>query len=75
MKSFFICILIDLSRCGVFAVCVVVMLLFAENDIDLIGKIEGLIEKNLEKIEYKETKLLSLMKKVFSAKNVAEMKI
>ncbi|KAK2404656.1 soluble inorganic pyrophosphatase [Trifolium repens] len=46
-----------------------------KNDIDLIGKIEGLIEKNLEKIECKETELLSLMKKVFSAKNVAEMKI
>ncbi|KAK2355513.1 soluble inorganic pyrophosphatase [Trifolium repens] len=49
--------------------------LATQNDIDLIGKIEGLIEKNLEKIECKETELLSLMKKVFSAKNVAEMKI
>jgi hypothetical protein len=35
-----------------------------QNDIDLIGKIEGLIEKNFEKIEYKETELLSLMKKI-----------
>ncbi|WJX57996.1 inorganic diphosphatase [Trifolium repens] len=33
-----------------------------KDDIDLIGKIEGLIEKNLEKIECKETELLSLMK-------------
>ncbi|MCH95539.1 DEAD-box ATP-dependent RNA helicase 36-like, partial [Trifolium medium] len=49
--------------------------LVTQNDIDLIGKIEGLIEKNLEKIEYKETEVLSLMKKVFSAKNVAEMKM
>ncbi|KAK2452716.1 soluble inorganic pyrophosphatase [Trifolium repens] len=60
--------------------------LATQDDIDLIGKIEGLIEKNLEKIECKETELLSLMKNVcfmglafqsnvFSAKNVAEMKI
>ncbi|WJX89834.1 RNA helicase [Trifolium repens] len=49
--------------------------LATQNDIDLIGKIEGLIEKNLEKIECKETELLSLMKKVVSVKNVAEMKI
>ncbi|WJX96217.1 hypothetical protein P8452_77451 [Trifolium repens] len=48
---------------------------FSENDSDLIGKIEGLIEKNLEKIEYKEIEVLLLMKKVFSATNVAEIKM
>ncbi|KAK2428415.1 DEAD-box ATP-dependent RNA helicase [Trifolium repens] len=46
-----------------------------QNDIDLIGKIEGLIKKNIEKIEYKETEVLSLMQKVFSAKNVAQSKM
>jgi hypothetical protein len=35
-----------------------------QNDIDLIGKVEGLIKKNIENIEYKETEVLSLMKKV-----------
>jgi hypothetical protein len=35
-----------------------------QNDSDLIGKIEGLIEKNLEMIEYKEIEVLLLMKKV-----------
>jgi hypothetical protein len=39
-------------------------------DIDLIGKIEGLIEKNLEKIECKVTELLSLMKKVSLLENM-----
>ncbi|WJX15209.1 RNA helicase [Trifolium repens] len=46
-----------------------------KNDIDLIGKVEGLIKKNIENIEYKETEVLSLMKKVFSAKNVAQSKM
>ncbi|CAJ1948268.1 unnamed protein product [Sphenostylis stenocarpa] len=46
-----------------------------QNDVELIHEIEALIEKQLEMIEYKESEALSLMKKVFSAKNVAEMKM
>ncbi|KAL2972254.1 hypothetical protein AAZX31_15G244200 [Glycine max] len=49
--------------------------LVTQNDVDLIHEIEALIEKQLEMIEYKENDALSLMKKVFSAKNVAEMKM
>ncbi|KAL3004431.1 hypothetical protein AAZX31_08G163700 [Glycine max] len=49
--------------------------LVTQNDVDLIHEIEALIEKQLEMIEYKENEVLSLMKKVFSAKNVAEMKM
>ncbi|KAK2458862.1 DEAD-box ATP-dependent RNA helicase [Trifolium repens] len=51
------------------------VLVVEKNDIDLIGKVEGLIKKNIENIEYKETEVLSLMKKVFSAKNVAQSKM
>ncbi|KAJ1410632.1 P-loop containing nucleoside triphosphate hydrolase [Sesbania bispinosa] len=49
--------------------------LVTQNDVDLIHEIETLIERQLEMIEYKENEVLSLMKKVFSAKNVAEMKM
>ncbi|TKY49425.1 DEAD-box ATP-dependent RNA helicase 36 [Spatholobus suberectus] len=49
--------------------------LVTQNDVDLIREIEALIERQLEMIEYKENEVLSLMKKVFSAKNVAEMKM
>ncbi|KAF7824387.1 DEAD-box ATP-dependent RNA helicase 36 [Senna tora] len=46
-----------------------------QNDVDLIREVEALLEKQLEMVEYKENDVLSLMKKVFSAKNVAEMKM
>ncbi|KAI4333284.1 hypothetical protein L6164_018115 [Bauhinia variegata] len=46
-----------------------------QNDIELIHEIEALLERQLEMIEYKETEVLSLIKKAFSAKNVAEMKM
>lgn len=46
-----------------------------QNDIHLIHEVEALLEKQLELVEYKENEVLSLMKKVFSAKNVAEMKM
>ncbi|XP_020202091.1 DEAD-box ATP-dependent RNA helicase 36 [Cajanus cajan] len=49
--------------------------LVTQNDVELIREIEALIERQLEMIEYKENEALSLMKKVFSAKNVAEMKM
>ncbi|KAJ1419940.1 P-loop containing nucleoside triphosphate hydrolase [Sesbania bispinosa] len=49
--------------------------LVTQNDVDLIHEIETLIKRQLEMIEYKENEVLSLMKKVFSAKNVAEMKM
>ncbi|XP_061356438.1 DEAD-box ATP-dependent RNA helicase 36-like [Gastrolobium bilobum] len=49
--------------------------LVTQNDIDLVREIEALIDRQLEMIEYKENEVLSLMKKVFSAKNVAEMKM
>ncbi|WVZ01089.1 hypothetical protein V8G54_027158, partial [Vigna mungo] len=49
--------------------------LVTQNDVELIHEIEALIEKQLEMIEYKESEALSLMKKVFSAKNVAEMRM
>ncbi|XP_027342058.1 DEAD-box ATP-dependent RNA helicase 36 [Abrus precatorius] len=49
--------------------------LVTQNDVDLIREIEVLIEQQLEMVEYKENEVLSLMKKVFSAKNVAEMKM
>ncbi|GAU43533.1 hypothetical protein TSUD_98530 [Trifolium subterraneum] len=49
--------------------------LVTQNDVDLIREIEALIERQLEMIEYKENEVLSLMKKVFSAKNVANMKM
>ncbi|KAI9126232.1 hypothetical protein K1719_002653 [Acacia pycnantha] len=46
-----------------------------QNDVNLIHEVEALIEKQLELVEYKENEVLTLMKKVFSAKNVAEMKM
>ncbi|KAK7271331.1 hypothetical protein RJT34_27133 [Clitoria ternatea] len=49
--------------------------LVTQNDVDLIREIEVLIERQLEMVEYKENEVLSHMKKVFSAKNVAEMKM
>ncbi|KAK7243817.1 hypothetical protein RIF29_38629 [Crotalaria pallida] len=49
--------------------------LVTQNDVDLIHEIEALIERQLELIEYKENEVLSLMKKVFNAKNVAQMKM
>ncbi|KAL2331017.1 hypothetical protein Fmac_018598 [Flemingia macrophylla] len=49
--------------------------LVTQKDVKLIHEIEALIERQLEVIEYKEDEVLSLMKKVFSAKNVAEMKM
>ncbi|XP_057753755.1 DEAD-box ATP-dependent RNA helicase 36 [Arachis stenosperma] len=49
--------------------------LVTQNDVELVREIEALIERQLEMIEYKENEVLSIMKKVFSAKNVAEMKM
>ncbi|KAK2369094.1 DEAD-box ATP-dependent RNA helicase [Trifolium repens] len=49
--------------------------LVTQNDVDLIREIEALIERQLEMIEYKENEVLSLMKKVFTANNVAKMKM
>ncbi|OIW11686.1 hypothetical protein TanjilG_12205 [Lupinus angustifolius] len=49
--------------------------LVTQNDVDLIREIEALIERKIELLEYKENEVLSLMKKVFSAKNVAQMKM
>ncbi|KAL1358655.1 hypothetical protein HN51_003911 [Arachis hypogaea] len=49
--------------------------LVTQNDVELVCEIEALIERQLEMIEYKENEVLSIMKKVFSAKNVAEMKM
>ncbi|XP_004503218.1 DEAD-box ATP-dependent RNA helicase 36 [Cicer arietinum] len=49
--------------------------LITQNDVALIHEIEALIARQLEIIVYNEKEVLSLMKKVFSAKNVAEMKM
>ncbi|CAK8537539.1 unnamed protein product [Lathyrus sativus] len=49
--------------------------LVTQNDVDLIREIEALMKRQLDMVEYKENEVLSLMKKVFSAKNVAKMKM